>query len=288
MERKFECWNCKKTFQADDKGAVECPHCHSDNVDYAAFRVPRQVFMLVVAFVLIIIAVIGVKYILPNNDVKNEENTKNEEDTNSSNSLNNEYVKEFDVLIDPSLSVSEIEYNEDDNTYNCSFKVDYPPQQPWKIVIKSRFEEKFIAESNDGKFKHLPYSKEDGSYKVFLVSQSTNESLCEERIFPDFPLQSRVKQPWTAAELEQALKGKDTIVENPHIAPQHTIVIVNKHPKDTDPPATLREVQNLRKMIDGLQLFVEKVEYDDMNRISLAKLRINYPADYWDYDEEDY
>lgn len=286
MERKFECWNCKKTFQADDKGAVECPHCHSDNVDYATFRVPRQVFVIVAAFVLIIIAVIGVKYILPNNDVKKEEKTEKKEDPNDS--INNAYAEEFGVLIEPSLSIPEIEYNEDDNTYNCRVKVDDPPQQPWKIVIKSYYDEKFVAESDNGEFEHLPYSKEDGYYKFFLVSQSTNESLCEERIFPYFPLQSRVKKPWTAAELEQALKGKESIVENPHIAPQHTIDIVNKHPKDTDPPATFREVQNLRKMIDGLQVFVEKVEYDDMNRISLAKLRINYPADYWDYDEEDY
>ena len=34
MIRKFECKDCKHTFEADDSKEVICPQCQSDNVDY--------------------------------------------------------------------------------------------------------------------------------------------------------------------------------------------------------------------------------------------------------------
>lgn len=283
MLRKFECWNCKKTFQADAKGAVECPHCHSDNVDYATFRVPRQVFMFVAVFVLIIIATIGITYILLNenkNVAKVDTGNPNQENRQRADSL---YMVDGGE-IQPQLSIFDIEYNEDDNTYNCSFMVDYPPQQPWKIVIKSYYDEKFVAESETGKFEHLPYSHEDGFYRVFLVCQSTNEELCEARDFPNFPKQSHIKKPWSVADLERSLNGEETIVDNPFIAPLHKVVVVNKHSKDTTPTSSLGQVQGLLKMA-SLKATVEKVEYDDMNRICIAKIRINYPADWMEEDD---
>lgn len=289
MVRKFKCWACEKTFQSEENGAVKCPYCHSDNVDYAKSRIPRLIFMIGAILALIIIIVVGVKYIFPKIGSKTESNAMNnsaiESPLDSIKKEANAAYEEIGGSIAPSLSLSEIEYNDDDDTYNCIFKIDNPPKQSWKIIIKSYYGEKFIAESENGKFEHLPYSKEDGFYRVFLVSQSTNENLCEERDFPDFPKQNHIKKPWSDADLERALNGAETIVDNPFIAPQHEVIIINKPSKDTTPTGSLGDVQKLLKLAE-LKATVEKVEYDDMNRISLAKIKINYPADWGEEREE--
>lgn len=51
MLRKFECWNCNKTFLSDDKDWVECPHCHSDNVDYRHFHITKILSKRTIKFV---------------------------------------------------------------------------------------------------------------------------------------------------------------------------------------------------------------------------------------------
>lgn len=284
MIRKFECWNCKAHFEADDNDWVECPHCHSDNVELSSFHTPKWVLYAIPAAVVLG----GVSYCaldyISHHEVKQIEKKDGGTIGDSiSQKADSVYEKEGNT-IKPSISIGEIEYNEEDNTYSCRFHVAHPPKYPWKIVVMTYYGEKEIATSDDGVFNELPYSKDDGFYRVKLVNASTGELLCEERDFPDFGKQVTIKKPWTAADLQNSLNSKASLIDNPYIDAHHKVVVTNKPKGDTSETSSFSQVQDLLQMC-GLTAKVISVEHNDMNQISVAKVTIDYPADWMVEDD---
>lgn len=284
MIRKFECWNCKTHFEAEDKEWVECPHCHSDNVEYSTFHTPKWVVYAVPTItVLSIASYFSINYwshrhekqsVVIMGDTKSDTLVMN---------ANQAYIDEGNIL-EPSISIGEISYNDEKNTYSCRFDVAYPPRNPWKLVVMSYYGDKEISTSDDGVFSDLPYSKDDGFYRVKLVDANTGELLCEERDFPDFGKQIHIKKPWTVAELQRELNGKNSLVDNPYIEGHHEVVVVNKPANDTSLTSSLSQVQDLLHQC-GMTAKVLSVEYNDMNQITIAKISIDYPADWMAEDD---
>lgn len=285
MIQKFECWNCKCQFSADDKEWVECPHCHSDNVEYSTFHTPKWVFYAVPATAILCAASYCAFDYLSHREVKQEIQLSGDTETESFvQEANQEYLEDGNT-IEPSISIGEIVYNDDDNTYTCRFDVAYPPQKPWNIIIMSYYGDKEIAKSEDGVFKDLPYSKDDGFYRVKLVDASTGELLCEERDFPDFGKQINIKKPWTAADLQKAINSKTSLVDNPYIDSHHEVIVVNKPAGDTSETSSVGQVQDLLQMC-GMTAKVISVEHNNLNQVSLVKISIDYPSDWLEGDDE--
>lgn len=280
MNRKFECWDCKKTFEADDAKWVECPYCHSDNVEYFHRHIPRKAYYGVLCALLLAGVGYGLYHIVSSSK-ENKQVTREECKTESdviAQKIDSAYLAEGGT-IEPLVSISEIEYNEDNNTYKCRFQVDYPPEQPWKIVIMSYRGNKVIAESENGEFDALPYSQFDGFYIVRLLDRETNKPLIDDKEFPNFSKQVRISKPWTAAILEKHINGSENLTDNIYLADKHEVIILNKPKHDATPTGTLREVQTMLKQC-GLHAKVISVEYNDLKQISTAKLKINYPANW--------
>lgn len=292
MIRKFECWTCNQIFQADDRDWVECPHCHSDNVEYASYHLPRWVKWIPLLLLTLGSVGYGIYCAIANYEPKLEmREYGNEAGEVLAQKADSAYL-EAGGTIEPSLSIATIEYNEDGDTYKCRFQVDYPPSQPWKIVIVSRVDKsKVIAESEDGIFDNLPYAEYknypelNGFYIVRLLDKLTNEPLIDDKEFPNFEKQIKIKTPWTTSILESKLNGAENLTDNDYLAEKHKVIVTNKPANDTSPTSTLREVQDLLRMCN-ITAKVLSVEYDDMKKISVAKLKINYPTG-WMQDEED-
>ena len=153
------------------------------------------------------------------------------------------------------------------------------------MVVRTK-DGQLVAESEDGKIDKLPYSKDDGTYVFSLVDKSTGSLLCEEREFPDFPKLDVVQNPWNESDLQRVLNSDELLVDNPNIAIPHKVIVVNKPKGDTSPTNSLRDVQQLLKDCH-LTAKVEKVEHDNMKKISVAKIRIDYPDD-WLSETDDF
>ena len=288
MVRKFECEECKNTFDADDNELVKCPRCHSDNVDYYKYHLPRWLPWLVVCGVIATILFLiwhfnpsPVPPPKPKQDVAIDRDSAEQKKVQQS---DNTYINEGGTIA-PSLSIADKDYNADDATYKCRVAVSYPPQQPYKVVVRTK-DGQLVAESEDGKIDKLPYSKDDGTYVFSLVDKSTGSLLCEEREFPDFPKLDVVQNPWNESDLQRVLNSDELLVDNPNIAIPHKVIVVNKPKGDTSPTNSLRDVQQLLKDCH-LTAKVEKVEHDNMKKISVAKIRIDYPDD-WLSETDDF
>lgn len=284
MNRKFECWECRHIFVADDSSWVQCPKCESDNVEYASFHLPKQTKKVCLAAVATTVVVGGGLFLFDAiNTPQKEVSNKVMEDSHFTEKADSNFIASGGTIA-PSLSISEIEYDEEKGTYHCKFDVAYPPKESWKIIIMSYYGNKEIASSDNGVFEDLPFSEDDGFYRVKLVDASSGNLLCEERDFPNFEKQVTIKKPMDAATLQTLLNGKKTLVDNPYIAHDHKVVVTNKPAGDTSETGSLGQVQDLLQMCK-LTAVVTSVEHDNLNKISSVVIKINYPDD-WIEDEE--
>lgn len=287
MIKKFECWQCNKTFEADDSNWVECPHCHSDNVEYSTFHLPKKLYKIagIICVAIIVIAggwlaIMNIDFSLASQEVLNGE-TKEEKKAK----MDSDYIIDGGKLT-PSIILETVEYNAETNTYNCAFRIDYPPEQAWKIVILEFRGDKIIAESDNGIFENLPYSQYDGFYTIRLADRKTGEPLVDDKEMPNFDKQVLIKNPWSKSDLESRLNSSANLTDADYVADPHTVIIKNKPKNDTTPTGSLREVQDMLKKCT-LHATVVNLEYDDMNKISSVTLTINYPKDWFMDDDDD-
>ena len=286
MIRKFECKACKTRFEADDTNTVLCPHCQSDNVEYARIHIPSKV---IGGVLLIIVIAIGITMWLTINwggeNSSNGSGIELEDTTGNREKIEAEQEYEREVgEIAPSLSIVEQKYDDEKNVYYCRFSVSHPPKEKWKVVISSYHGNKEVAVSENGVFENLPFSPDDGFYRVSLVDASTGEQLCEERDFPGFEKQINIKRPWTAADLTKKINGDESLVDNPYIANNNKVIVVNKPSWDTSETSSIGQVRSYLKQCN-LKAKVLSIELDDMNKIKFAKISIDYPSDWIQEDE---
>ena len=290
MIKKFECKECKQRFEADDSKIVNCPHCHSDNVEYASFHIPSWVWKSIGGIIITICliwfgethGVFKRCYSVSSDTTSTDSTIKHIEEVNT------EYVQITGEEIRPSLSIINKKYNDDNDTYSFQIKVSPSPKQKWKIIISSFNNEIQIAENNNGIFKDIPYSKDNGIYRVKLIDASTGNLLCEERDFPEFERQTIVKKPWTAIDIENLLNSYQWTLDDPqiinHVSSNNQVIVVNKPDNDLTNTGSLGQVSALMKDC-ALTAKVLAIEYDELKKISKVKLSINYPSDWIDEDE---
>lgn len=273
MKRKFECWNCHKQFEADDAEWVACPHCNSDNVEYASWYCPSW-FKWIVIVVAVAIAAL---YCILQIDWK-PESTRTIIDASDSVAVvvDTTYKNETGLEIPASIVVGDLTFNDDG--YEFSAEVKNPPQLKYYFVVREAFGEKIIAKSDDGHFSSVPCSEaEGGSYKVQIISQGT-DSVCASEDVPGFIKQGKPKHRMTAAELQTKISMRDPslmgIGESDYLSPDCKLKFTGLSKNATNVPQIIAEV--FEKLDNGAwtSAKVSSLEYDDMNRISVVTFKV--------------
>ncbi len=276
MKRKFECWNCHKQFDADNSEWVTCPHCKSDNVEYASWHFPPWMKCGIIAAVVGVVVI----YVILQIDL-NFQKSETVVDASDSTAVeefvvDTTYISETGLEIPASIIVGDLTF--EDEGYEFSAKVKNPPPIKYYYVVRQAFGEKIIARSDDGKFSSIPCSEDEGgSYRVQILS-SANDSICASLDVPGFIKQRKVSKKMSAAELQKKISVRDPslmgIGENDYLSPDCKLKFIGLSNSATNVPQLIADV--FEKLDNGAwtSAKVSSLEYDDMNRICVITFNV--------------
>ena len=282
-QRKFECWQCHNRFEADDQGHVECPHCHSDNVEYAHFHLPKGTWKWVVG-ILICCSFVWLLSLInwssffdksdPQADISYESDTIIIEKPDSCALAE---LTETELKLSPTVDIKGKPVYEDGGyTFSVNVK-NAPPQGTYYVVALDHFDtSKVIARSDDGHFTLLPPSKAEGGQYDFAVCSKENDSLLCDPVprtgfLPVEVVTERKGKEW----LQKLIDTNDDLIygtgNTKYIAPDYKINI-----KGTKTEDQIRLSDVAGNVSDELwkSATITSVDYDDMNRISVINITV--------------
>ena len=279
MTRKFECKNCGKHFEADDSKMVNCPHCQSDNVEIAGFKISPLVWKVGAAVLALAILVV----IFYPTKGKEKEIVEVEEivgagDENAERSDTSEIVPGLDIP--PTIEVGKMSF--EGNGYSFKVTAKNAPVSKTYIAILDPFDNaKRIAKSDDGTFKDVPSSDVEGAfYTIALLDAATDSIICSIEK-PGFIKQTAVATKMTVSELQQKIDSRDNSLlgagENDYLAPDYKLKFVGLPADAVNIPTILAEVTDKLDMETWVSAKVTALDYDDKNRISVITLKVELP-----------
>lgn len=280
MKRKFECKDCHHKFAADDKNIVKCPHCGSDNVDFASIHIPYKLIGITILIVLVIILLTQIDYksIFSHSEEHGEEvtDTAQVQEDIIQEELNHE-IQKLGIIIPPTIEgVSKMELDENCN-YNVTIKIGHAPEGGYSVHITDVKTNQVIAESNNGIFKGIPFSKNGGKYYAQIVSSSTNEALSEKTEITGFVEVKPIPRALTKAELQELINKQDKSLlghDNEYLSPVYQIKYKDL-PKDLDYlPDNLADVFEMLDFGSWTSVEVVSLEYDETHHISSITLKV--------------
>ena len=285
MTQKFKCWDCLKTFQADDQNKVKCPHCQSDNVDLYSFQIPyKKIFIVIVISVALGLCIYYIFQGEKHHSIDDYNAIIEEEiDTTAiqaTKAAENKYREETGLIIPPSITpIGKKILNDDDNTYSFKVGIKNPPSSPFKIILTDKISGKTIAESGDGSFTAVPPSKADGGiYLIQIVDVKTDSVLCTPQTMDGFLPVQKVDNKLSVSQLQQLIDSEDeTLIgdgENPYLAPGYTLKYTGLTNDDPHPTNLADVVEKVSVMCVWNSVKVESVEYDDTKHIKSITLHI--------------
>ena len=286
MVRKFKCWDCLNTFQADDQNRVKCPHCQSDNVDFYSLHFPyKKIFLGIAVFAVLGLGIYLILQKITNNNRANNDVAviiDGEIDTipqQITKEAENAYMNETGLKLTPSITpIGKKTLNDDDNTYSFKVAIENPPSTSFKIVLADKITGKTVAESMDGSFTGVPPSKADGGfYQIQIVDAKTDSVLYTQPMDGFLPVQ-KVDHKLTVSQLQQLLDAEDeTLIgdgENPYLAPGYTITYKGLSNDDPHPTNLADVIEKVYDMNVWTSVKVESVEYDETKHIKNITLYI--------------
>ena len=282
MEKKFECRSCGKSFSAEEKGHVTCPHCGSDNVDYARIHIPYKYIGISTCVVLAILLLfkLNISSIFPSKNIE-----KIDEDTSvviqNTDTINieviNQEIEELGITIPPTIKgVDKIERN-DDGKYNVVVKVEHAPEKGYAVVISDIKTNKEIAKSKDGSFNGIPFSSNDGKYYAQVVT-SSGEALSEKTEITGFLEVKDISHKLSVRELQDLINKQDKSLlghDNEYLSPVYQIKYAELPPGTESVPDNFGDVFENVKMGAWNSVEVISLDYDDSKHISTIMLRVN-------------
>ena len=275
MSRKFECRNCGTIFEAADNEIVKCPRCDSDNVDYAHYRVSKNVWkviMLIISLLLIVFAFWGLRYCDDNTQYPIEQSSGGREGGDTITKPG-----EYGLLEPPKITVGDLVFEKDG--YSFEVNVENSPKGKYYYIILDTYDNnKEIARCNNGKFEKIPPSEADGgTYDIALRDASCDSVICKINK-PGFIVQKAVTSKMSLGELQKKIDDKDEslmgVGKNDYLSPECKIEFIGL-PKDAlNVPTTMAEVFEKLDFEVWTSVKVTALEYDDMNRISKISMRV--------------
>lgn len=281
-QRKFECWQCHNRFEADDQGHVECPHCHSDNVEYAHFHFPKRIWKWVAGIIICgcaiwLLSLVKWSTFFEKSDP--QEDNYLQSDTTIIEKPDSAALDELtgtELKLSPTVDIKGKPVYENGG-YTFSVNVKNAPQQgSYYVVALDHFDHSIvIARSDDGNFKQLTPSKTEGGQYDFAVCSKQNDSLlCEPVprggfIVIEVPNERKSKE-WLQELIDTESDLIEGVGKTPYIAPDYTIHIKGA---SADPNIRLSDVAG-NVSVGTWQVKITSVEYDDMNRISVVNITV--------------
>lgn len=281
MIRKFECWECHKKFEADDQKWVECPHCHSDNVDYLTSHFKSRYIILAVILIPIVYGALYIKKMFDKQEKGSSIELVSSDDLESSNDstgiVDEKTLEEF-VEIGGQLIATikgEIEDErsiDEEGNYNCTIDFSNVPTSDFIIVILDHENGNVIQESRDGHFKSIPYSKHDGKYYVQIRTLS-GDSLSTKTEIAGYVKVEKISNKMTNEELQKLINNQDPSLlgtDNKYISPICRIMF-----KDTEGvlPEDLSAVLEYLEFGFWDSVTVVNITYDETKHISSITLK---------------
>ena len=280
MLRKFECKQCHCIFEADDQKAVTCPHCQSDNVDYAHFHIHKGMWKWGMALLAIIAIGIITVYFMNHHQTETEQ--KSEDTLAYECDTSGTFVAEIvDLPHSPKVNiVGKMPKYESDG---YSFKVmvtDAPDDRPFYVaVLDCENHNKVIAKSNEKlEFTKVPPSdNKNGQYDLGVFDAATNALLGTPSTRSGFYQQESVATRMTAQELQRLIETDDPSLmgmnENKFIAADCKLNFTNL-PADDRRPESLYDITDMIHLGQWKGVKVVSVTHDTMNRIVAATFQI--------------
>ncbi len=262
MVRKFECNDCHCVFDADDTQLVKCPQCGSDNVEYAAKRLPKWV--VPVSF--LGLALVGIAcFLLLRETPAPDEQT--DTDPDFSQAIANE---------PPRFEISD-RVVDDEGLYAFRIQVVNAPREKFRFSVRDISTGAVIATSKDGSFSEIKASENaEGAYLIQLVATKEDTVLYEDRV-DGFMKVERVDTKMTAEELQQLIDSRDQsligVGENKYLSPTCELRFHGLSEND-DHPNNLADVLEKLDMEVWESAKVESIKYDDTKHISSISFRV--------------
>lgn len=285
MIKKFECKECKQRFEADDSKIVNCPHCHSDNVEYSSFHIPSWVWKSIGG----IIILIGLLYCIRNIDwnefwSKNKSGQSTESSYTTNFQLDNTYIEETGLELPPEIEISTLNYIENKGySFNVALK-NIEASDIYIAILDPYNDNKVIAKSRDGAFTNIPYSNVDGNIYTLAVFNAKNDTIiCKKEQVPGFVKQEKVSKKLSIDDLQSKINHRDEsligVGKNDYLSPNYKLTFTGL-PKDAiNKPQNLYEVFEKLDMETWIYVKVSSLQYDDMNRISEITLIVKESND---------
>lgn len=288
--RKFECKDCGKIFSSEEKGQVKCPHCGSDNVDYASIHIPYKYIGLFIFIVFAIVLLNKIDYCSLLKHDKNVTETEFSDTTTgfenggnetevSQEELNNE-LEGLGVTIKPTIGgVSNINVDDKCN-YSFIINICNAPKDGFYVVISDIKTNEEVAKSKDGVFKDVPFSKNEGKYYAHIVNASSNEALSEHTEITGLVEVKNISKKLSKMELQDLINKQDPSLrghDNEFLSPVYKLKYENL-PKDYEAPDNLSDVIEMLNMEAWTSVEVTALEYDDTKHISSITLKVKMPS----------
>lgn len=259
MVRKFECINCHRVFDADDTQLVKCPRCGSDNVEFAAKRLPKWVVLVS----LLGIVLIGIIYLC----LKPKHNEEKATDTNPTEAIVNEPPR-FEI-IDRKV--------DDEGLYAFKIRVENAPGKKFYYSVTDLSADVVIATSKDGSFSKIKASEDpEGAYMIQLIASKGDTLLYQDRV-DGFMKVEHVDTKMTAEELQQLIDSRDQsllgVGENKYLSPTCELRF-NGLSENDEHPTNLADVLEKLDMEVWESAKVESIEYDDTKHIRSISFRV--------------
>ena len=258
MRQKFECKNCKRTFETDLIDMVVCPHCHSDNVEPVSHHIPAPSWKTM-SFYAAVLVVCSVFFL-------STRNCRNGCDVST------------DDLPSPTISVNQPVLNED-GMYSIDVKGNNLPQGiKCCYVLMSHFEKKVIKKSKDGHFHEIPYCEDDShSYDFAIMDSKTDTLLCIPVEQTGFIKQNPVDDKMTIEQLQCLIAKRDDSLNgagrNDYLSPDYKLLFTGLSP-DSRKPESWTEVFEMLDYEIWKDITIYDIEYDKKNRISVIKMNV--------------
>ena len=287
MTKKFECRSCGKSFSAEEKGQVTCPHCGSDNVDYARIHIPYKyigISACVVLFVFLLFKIDFPSILTPKSTEGGEiaDTSVVNQDIGESENIEelNKEINSLGITIQPTIKgVEKIELNNEGN-YNVVIKVEHAPEKGYAVVISDIETNKEIAKSKDGSFKGVPFSSNNGRYHAQVVNASSGEALSEKTEITGFSEVKNISHKLSVNELQDLINKQDKSLlghDNEYLSPVYQIKYVELPPRTEYVPDNLGDVFEMLDMKAWNSVEVTSLDYDESKHISTIVLKVKAP-----------
>lgn len=279
MIKKFKCISCGRKFDADDKDAIVCPKCHSDNV-----KPVTPNYIKPIGIVLALIISIGAGMFVTKQLKGGGGFTPSPSPVilGDSDTIPSPYYPDPELMKEIIIENTKPVYDKTTKSYSLSVSVknvpegskvtyelceEYDPKNKIKKVLKL---------SDDGKFNGIPASKNECStyYVVVTAMGSDGQVLSSrDREIGGFEEVKPVPIRLTKAQLQSMINRRDGALQGGNYQISNSVAIQISEGGGIA-PETFQDVFNNLEFNTWRSVSVVSVGYDSENRVNKVVLSV--------------